>query len=515
MDGDRDQHERADRRGQVEPADPAAQREEQHRHAGNVGERDRKGDPPHADPVEDRVENDVQREVRERDERRDPRGLQAEEAAIQHQHHPVEGEPDREGGERARDDVRLVGLERAALVEQPDDRLGENDRDHRGGDQEEVDLADAAGDRVAETVQVTAGREPRERREEHRCDRDREHPLRQHVDAEGLVDRARSDRRVDPRGRDERPDHRVDVDQPEAEHDRAHQLEDLLDHRISEVDRHPQPVVAAAQPRERQEQLEHRAEDDRARVDVELRALRVGLGHADHEPGDDRQVPDDRRQGGDRELVVAVQDSGHDPGQAEQHDDREEDLRQRHRQVVVGVREQWHEHRGGEDEERGQPAADQQEEPEDGRRDAPGPRPLPLFQQLAEDGHERGRQRRVGDDGPDEVRDLECDREGVDRAARAEVVRRDDLADEPEQAREPGGGREDRRRPREPACVGSRFHASEYRNRGLLPLLRSCAPAAVRALFSNAEHQTTGKARPVRCRVSATRTFATARPSRR
>ena len=61
-------------------------------------------------------------------------------------------------------------------------------------------------------------------------------------------------------------------------------------------------------------------------------------------------------------------------------------------------------------------------------------------------------ERGVGDERPDQVRDLERDREGVDRAAGAEVVRGDDLADQTEDAREAGRDRERRRRPRESAA---------------------------------------------------------------
>ena len=88
-----------------------------------------------------------------------------------------------------------------------------------------------------------------------------------------------------------------------------------------------------------------------------------------------------------------------------------------------------------------------------------------LLQQLAEDGDERRRERRVGDEGADQVRHLERDREGVDLPGGAEVVGGDDLADEPEDPGEPGGEREDRRRPREPAAR-LLVHAREYREGG-------------------------------------------------
>ena len=71
-----------------------------------------------------------------------------------------------------------------------------------------------------------------------------------------------------------------------------HQLEDLLHGRIADVEREPQPAVEPAQPGQRQQELDQRADDDRAGVDVELAALGVGARHADDEPDDDRQVPE-------------------------------------------------------------------------------------------------------------------------------------------------------------------------------------------------------------------------------
>src|SRR6266542_3306662 len=73
--------------------------------------------------------------------------------------------------------------------------------------------------------------------------------------------------------------------------------------------------------------------------------------------------------------------------------------------------------------------------------------PLAFDEQLAEDRNERRGERRVGDEGAHRVRDQGRDLERVDRADGAEVVAGDDLADEPEDPREPGGEREDRRRP--------------------------------------------------------------------
>ena len=90
----------------------------------------RERDPPGAEAVEGDVEHRVQGEVPERDDRRDPVRLQAEERAVQHQHRAVEDEPGAERGERARDDGRLVGGATAPRWKRDaDDRLGEHGAD--------------------------------------------------------------------------------------------------------------------------------------------------------------------------------------------------------------------------------------------------------------------------------------------------------------------------------------------------------------------------------------------------
>src|SRR5439155_2650325 len=71
---------------------------------------------------------------------------------------------------------------------------------------------------------------------------------------------------------------------------------------------------------------------------------------------------------------------------------------------------------------------------------------------------------RIGDERPHKFRHREGDREGVDLARGAEVVGGHDLADEAEDARQPGGEREDRRRPGETPATGPLLHVGEYRN---------------------------------------------------
>ncbi len=62
-------------------------------------------------------------------------------------------------------------------------------------------------------------------------------------------------------------------------------------------------------------------------------------------------------------------------------------------------------------------AEPEQRQPEERGGDPPGTLLLAAFEELAEDGDERSRERGVGDERANEVRDLDRDGEGVDRPA--------------------------------------------------------------------------------------------------
>src|SRR5439155_14023875 len=103
------------------------------------------------------------------------------------------------------------------------------------------------------------------------------------------------------------------------------------------------------------------------------------------------------------------------------------------------------------------------------------------------------------------------DGERVDLPGGAEVVRGDYLADEAEYSREPGGEREDRRRPCE-AAAGALIHPREYREG---TLWYHAAARELRA-FSHecrtSDNRRSGFAPP---RSSGSRTCTTARLRRR
>ena len=145
---------------QLDPAEATPQQLEQRSRAGDVHDGRRERDAPGAEGVEGPVEEGVQGEVAESNRRRQPGRLQAEEGPVQQQHRPVEGEAGRKGGQSGRDHGRLLRPELAALVDQADNRLGQNCREDARRDEQKRDLPQAETDHVTEAVHVSTRREP-------------------------------------------------------------------------------------------------------------------------------------------------------------------------------------------------------------------------------------------------------------------------------------------------------------------------------------------------------------------
>ena len=155
------------------------------------------------------------------------RTLEREEPAREHQHPAAEREAEREPEQRVGGERRRLRVPFAAFEDEPDDRLRQHRHRRAGGDQQQGDLPHPGADRGAHARVVGARGQPGELREQHGRDRDGEHPLREHVDPEGGVDRARH--LVGDAGADDRVQQQVDVDQPEADRDREHQQQHAPD----------------------------------------------------------------------------------------------------------------------------------------------------------------------------------------------------------------------------------------------------------------------------------------------
>ena len=91
-------------------------------------------------------------------------------------------------------------------------------------------------------------------------------------------------------------------------------------------------------------ELDRGPDEDPDRVGVDLVLLRERRRQPDQH-GDDRQVPEERRDREDREAVVAVEDADDEPGDAEHHQDREQQPRQGDREVVAAALEAGREQR--------------------------------------------------------------------------------------------------------------------------------------------------------------------------
>ena len=181
------------------------------------------------------------------------------------------------------------------------------------------------------------------RREEDGRDRDREHPLREHVDQERLLDRGRREVRVDAAARRRTTSiSALMLISPRPSVTGSISLNVLLDRRVAPVDHDAEAFLAAveaAQPRHRQEHLDERGDQDRDGVDVELACRSLfARGTPSTSPAMIARFQNDRRERRDGEVVVGVEDPDDDPGDAEQDHDREEHAREPDGEGLVPAR---------------------------------------------------------------------------------------------------------------------------------------------------------------------------------
>jgi hypothetical protein len=226
------------------------------------------------------------------------------------------------------------------------DRLREHHGDRACREKEEADLAQAERDRLPEACHVRPGGETREAREQHGGNGDGEHALRKHVDPEGGVDGARGEIRVDEPRREERVHDKVEVDEPDPKRHRKHQREHPLHRRVAQVEDGPDAPVPAAQPPDWRDGLDDRADKDPAGVHVELGLFALEPWDEEDERDDDGDVPENGHQRLDGELLVGVENPDDDPRETHEDDDREEDARERRRELLeVAEAEDAHDQR--------------------------------------------------------------------------------------------------------------------------------------------------------------------------
>ena len=244
---------------------------------------------------------------------------------------------------------------------------------------------------------------------------------------------------------EEAVDQQVEVDQAEADRHRQHQQQHPPHPgwRHSKLQLNLNGVLRRSQDGD--QQLDQGAGEDPDRVGVDpVLAVEERLEEDQH--GDDRQVPEQRRDREGAEAVVAVEDADDDAADPEQDQDREEDLGEGDREVedlaLEAGGEDRHHDRGGEDEEGGDRAQDHGHDQQQGRGEAERLAVVAFCSELLGEDRDEGRlQRGVGEEAADQVGHLEGDREGRHRPADAVVAGGDDLA---HQAGDPRGGGGDR-----------------------------------------------------------------------
>jgi hypothetical protein len=189
-------------------------------------------------------------------------------------------------------------------------------------------------------------------------------------------------------------------------------------------------------------ELDHGPDQDADRVGVDPVVAGEG-GREQDEDGDDRDVPEERRNRERRESAVAVEDPDDHPADPEQDQDREEDLREVDGEVeelpLEPGGEERHQQRRGEDEDRGDRPEHHRHQEDQLGGEPERLAPVALLELLDEDWDEGRLDRGVGEQAADEVGDLEGDRERRHRPTDPEVAGCDDLPHQAGHPREGGG----------------------------------------------------------------------------
>ncbi len=242
--------------------------------------------------------------------------------------HRVAEQSRRVDHEQPGDRQGICGIEVSALVEQPDDGLGERDHAHRRRYDDEDHRPQPEGERLAVTVGVPAGVILGELGHERGGDGDHEDAVGEREDSEGVVEFGEG---LEPRGQ-------VGAEELEA-YGGGHQY----DHRPCEPGRGEQSGVAKLRARpvsEAQHRRHQRQGHDREprrdpyREHVEGQGL-VGVDEqgVGDERGYDHQVVQHGGEGGQEEAPVGLQDARADGAYAVEEHLQAEDPEEQHREI--------------------------------------------------------------------------------------------------------------------------------------------------------------------------------------
>ncbi len=410
----------------------------------------------HPGPAQRQHQDRGQHDVREH---RDHRGAHRRTGVLAgvegRQQHLAEHEgrhADAHGDDGDRDHGGVVGGEFAVLEQGRAQRRGHQRQAQRGRDADQGHQAQAPVQRMRITRGVGGRMAPRQMRQDHRADGDAEQAQRKLHQPVGVIQPGLGI--ADQHGREHRAHQQVQLRHRGREDRRQHQPEHPAHALVAEVDlqARPQPQPPQGRPQQRplrQAGQEH-APGQRVFGHFEV------PGQPQHR-GDHRQVVQHRGEGRQAETADAVEDGAsqgrhRDEGQVGEGDAQHVG-RQRHLLGVLAGEQQ--EQPGDPGRKQHAQAGDHRHRRQQGAGDVVQEvlqrRPVAALVQLRQHRHEGRRERTLGEDAPQVVRDAIGHHEGADRRPGAEQGR---LQQVPGQAGDPGQeghGAEHRRGPQQAA----------------------------------------------------------------
>ena len=207
------------------------------------------------------VEPKVDRDGKKTNDHRQVSLVDRVESRREHFHPRVTGEPERVKTQRPGGLRRRIGGKAPMLINQPDDRLRQNDQPDRGRNRKQHDQPHGMGERSAKFMRVAERCAPRDERQRHGCDRHAKNAERQLHQAKRNVEPA--DRSVAKSRSEAAVDEHVYLHGAGCDDGRAHQNQNRAHTRVAPFEVGIESEADATQRRKLGGQLPQ-ATDERA-----------------------------------------------------------------------------------------------------------------------------------------------------------------------------------------------------------------------------------------------------------
>ena len=207
------------------------------------------------------------------------------------------------------------------LVDQGDDRFGENDQADRGWKRQENRQTHRLGEGGSETTHVSKSRCPGDNGKRYRGHGHAEDTQRQLHEAEGIGEPA--DGAISQVGGEDAIHHDVDLDGARRDDGRKHEDQHPPDAGIAPVEIHHEAESRLPEPRQLDAELKESAEQGpEGETDQgPFTKGRIDQPSEGDTPGDGSDVEETRGQGGSGEAIDRIEHAHHQGGQGDQQDE--------------------------------------------------------------------------------------------------------------------------------------------------------------------------------------------------